>query len=155
MRIPTRLLTLSAFVFGATAAAAPPALPERPEQRVLGVLEFHSQPTIDVIQAPETVRAGEPFVVVVRTFGGGCERPGDAGVIVSTDIASIMPYDLTTATMPDAVCNTLLKRFVHAVVVQFDRPANATIRIWGRRVQPGLPPGGEPIVLERRVVVAP
>jgi hypothetical protein len=81
--------------------------------------------------------------------------PGDARVIVSTDTASIMPYDMTTATTPDAVCNTVLKRFVHAVVVQFDRPGNLTLRVWGRRVHPGLPPGGEPVVLEHRLVVAP
>lgn len=146
----------AALLGAAVAARTAPASPaEQDEQRVPGVLEAQSEPPRDVIDAPETVRAGQPFLVVVRTFGGGCEGPGGTGVIVSTDTASIMPYDLTTATTADVVCTTVLKRFVHAVVLRFDRPAEATIRIWGRRLAPGLPPGGEPIVLERRILVAP
>jgi hypothetical protein len=146
----TGALVLAACIGIAVAATT---VPEQREERVLGVLELHSEPTVDVIDAPSWARAGEPFVVVVRTYGSGCERVGDAGVIVSRDTASIMLYDFTRATTPNVVCAMVRKRFVHAVVVQFDRPANATIRVWGRRLTAGLPPAGEPIVLEHQLLV--
>ena len=107
------------------------------EERVLGILQYRYESTRDVIEAPTWGRAGEHVVVTIRSFGRGCERAGGAGVLLDREAASmtasIMVYDFTTATRPNVVCPMILQRLVHPVVVRFDAPGRAAIRVWGRR----------------------
>ena len=72
------------------------------EARVLGILDFQNEGTQDVLTAPDTVKAGEDFELTISTFGGGCEREGDAAVVISPANATVMVYDFTAATRPDA-----------------------------------------------------
>jgi hypothetical protein len=61
------------------------------EARLLGILDFSG--TQDVIVAPTTVHAGEEFPVTITTYGGGCERKGDEGVVLGDSSAVVMVYD--------------------------------------------------------------
>ena len=123
--------------------------------RVPGIIDYGDERTRDVIAAPDAVRVGEDFQVTVKTFGGGCEREGDTSVVVNETGATLMIYDITTATRPGVACTMILKRLAHTVTLRFTKPGEAVIRVWGRKVVAGLPPLGEPVVLERRVTVRP
>jgi hypothetical protein len=149
-----RTLTLSEGTTTATCAfsvgtVTPP--PPGPAQRVLGILS--SNETQEAVTAPTTAQVGVPFTVTIITSGGGCEEKGDEGVIVADNGATIMVYDLTTATRPGVLCTTIFKQFTHTVNLSFPQPGEKLIQVWGRRTGPGLPAGGVPIVVERRVLV--
>ncbi len=117
-----------------------------------GIIDYGDDRTQDVISVPASVRANRDFQITVSTFGGGCERGGDTGVIMTETTATLMVYDLTTATRPGVVCTMILKRMPHTVTLRFAKPGEATIRVWGRRVKSGMS-AGEPLVIERRVLV--
>lgn len=129
--------------------AKPQSTPAR-EARVLGILDENAN---DALVAPAAVRAGEDFQVTITTTGGGCERAGDTGVIVSENGATVMVYDFTTATHPGVACTMIFKQLRHTVTLRFTKPGEALIRVWGRRVGSDTPPVGAPAVLERRVTV--
>jgi hypothetical protein len=125
--------------------------PREKEQRVLGNISGDQQ---EVVEAPATVRAGEDFKVTIKTFGGGCDREGDTGVITSESSATIMVYDFTSATHPGVICTMIAKRMPHVVTLRFTKPGEARIRIWGRKSENDAPPlEGVPAVLEHRVTV--
>jgi hypothetical protein len=121
------------------------------EQRVLGNISGDQK---DVVDAPATVRAGEDFKVTIKTFGSGCDRAGDTGVITSESSATVMVYDFTAATHPGVICTMIAKRMPHVVTLRFTKPGAATIRIWGRRFEKDAPPlEGVPAVLEHHLTV--
>jgi hypothetical protein len=136
--------TRCAFSVGGSSGPSP-----SPEARVLGIFDLQQ----DTVTVPATVRAGQEFPVTITTFGGGCERKGDEGVILSENGATMMVYDFTTATRPGVPCTTILNRFTHTVTLRFTQPGQALIQVWGRRVGPDTPLAGVPIVIERRVTV--
>jgi hypothetical protein len=117
------------------------------EARILGHLGD------EALIAPATVMAGKDFQITVTTTGGGCERAGDTGVILSNDSATVMVYDFTTATHPDVACTMIFKRLQHTVTLRFTKPGSALIRIWGRKVGSDTGPIGAPTVIERSVTV--
>lgn len=127
--------------------------PPTQEARTLGVIDFGDDRTRDVVSAPNTVRVHEEFPVKITTYGGGCDREGDNGVIVTRTGATVMVYDFTAATRPDVICTAVIKRLPHTVTLRFERPGEALIRIWGRRIGVDTPPLGAPTVLEHRVMV--
>ncbi|MBI2363874.1 MAG: hypothetical protein HYV01_02560 [Deltaproteobacteria bacterium] len=127
--------------------------PPTQEARTLGVIDFGDDRTKDVVSAPTTVRVREDFAVKIATYGGGCDREGDNGVIVTRTGATVMVYDFTAATRPDVICAAVFKRLPHTVTLRFERPGEALIRIWGRRIGVDTPPLGAPTVLEHRVMV--
>ena len=126
-----------------------------PEARILGAIDYPDAGASDVVTAPAAVQAGQEFQVTITTFGGGCERAGDTGLILAENGANVMVYDFTTATRPDVACTMVLKRLPHTVTLRFDRPGEALIRIWGRRIGADAPPAGVPVVLDHRVMVTP
>jgi len=127
--------------------------PPTQEARTLGVIDFGDDRTKDVVSAPNTVRVHEDFEVKITTFGGGCDREGDNGVIINQTGAMVMVYDFTTATRPDVICLAVVKRLPHTVKLRFEKPGEALIRIWGRRIGAETPPLGAPTVIEHRVMV--
>ena len=127
--------------------------PPTQEARTLGVIDFGDDRTRDVVSAPNTVRVHEEFPVKITTYGGGCDREGDNGVIITRTGATVMVYDFTAATRPDVICTAVIKRLPHTVTLRFERPGEALIRIWGRRIGVDTPPLGAPTVLEHRVMV--
>ena len=124
-----------------------------PEARILAVIDYSDERTKDVITAPATVRVGEDFQITITTSGGGCERAGDTGVLITENSATVMVYDFTTATRPGVACTMIFKQMPHVVSLRFTRPGEAVIQVWGRRIGKDTPPMGVPTVLERRVMV--
>jgi hypothetical protein len=127
--------------------------PPPPQQRVLGIIDFGDDGMKDVLTAPKAVRLGEIFEVTITTFGGGCENEGDTSVVLLSTGAAITVYDFTVATHPGVICTAVIKRMPHTVNLRFEKPGEAIIQIWGRRVRPETPPFGLPTVLEHRVTV--
>lgn len=123
------------------------------EALVLGIIDFGAERNKDVLAAPSTARVREDFKITITTFGGGCERAGQTGVVMTASGASVMVYDLTAATHPGVICTAVIKRLPHQVTLRFEKPGEALIRIWGRRVGPETPPLGVPVVLEHPVTV--
>jgi len=135
------------------APALPTQEPAAQEARVPGILDFRGEGTQNMLDAPNTVRAGETFTVTITTVGSGCEREGDSAVLLAESSAAVMVYDFTTATRPGVPCTAILKYLPHEVALRFATPGEALIRVWGRKVGQGTPPAGEPTVIERRVSV--
>ena len=146
--IPMPLLFLAVI---AAAVAASHAI--APEARLPGIVDFGSDRTKDVLTAPDVVRVNEDFNVTITTFGGGCERKGDASVVITATGAAVMVYDFTEATYPDVVCTGVVKRLPHTVTLRFEKPGAAVIQIWGRRFGPETPPLGIPTVLEHPITI--
>lgn len=126
---------------------------EPKEARVPGIVDFGAYGTKEVLLAPDSVRAGEEFQVAITTFGGGCDRRGDASVVMSATGASVIVYDFSTATHPSVICTAEVKRLPHSVTLRLEKPGAAVIRVWGRQVGPQTPPFGLPAVIEHRVTV--
>src|SRR3972149_2408720 len=101
------IIIIMGVVLGGLAAASVIAsvlVTQRPpaqEARTLGVIDFGDDGTKDVVSAPHTVRAHEDFPVKITTYGNGCDREGDNGVIITRTGATVMVYDFTAATRPD------------------------------------------------------
>ena len=123
-----------------TACGAPtnPSATERP-----GVIEFYSDPV--QIEVPESVAAGEPFEVSVRTYGGGCILQDRTDVEGSGMVADVRPYDRHVSA---PICTTELRLFNHTATVTFPERGTGRIRVHGMRA-----PADVPLVVERRVEV--
>ena len=127
--------------------------PDRQQARVPGIIDFGADGKKDVLRAPTRVRVGEDIEIKITTFGGGCDREGDTSVIILDNGAAIMVYDLTVANHPRVICPAVVKRMPHTVTLRFEKPGEALIQIWGRRVGPEAPLFGIPAVLEHRVTI--
>jgi hypothetical protein len=141
------------------AAHPPPAVDESPGPRnneeavILGIIDYGEERSKDVVTAPSSVRVGEDFKITITTFGGGCEREGTTSTIRTATGASVMVYDITAATRPGVICAAVIKRMPHSLTLRFERPGQALIRVWGRRVGPDTPPLGVPVTLEHPVTI--
>jgi hypothetical protein len=99
------------------------------------------------VQVPTTVRVGVPFTVTATSFGGGCIARGETAVTVVGLTAEVRPYRDETV---EVACSSELRLDQNAVVIQFDSPGEARIRIIGL-----ARPGEQPYVVERPVFVSP
>jgi len=106
----------------------------------------------DAIVAPATVTVNQDFEVTVRTSGNGCVSQGDTGVVLGETSADIFVYDLTTATRAGTMCTMIFKQFEHKATLRFEKKGAAVIRVWARQTD-GKSPSGNPVVVERRVLV--
>lgn len=137
---------------GAGTGAIPPEGPLRPDEtRVPGVLADPADVT--PVQAPSSVAVGERFTITITTTGSGCERLGDTGVLLGERDAVIYVYDFTSANRPGVACTMIFKHLKREVPLTFQQPGEAVIRVWGRRSTPDGAPGGEPLMVERRIQV--
>src|SRR5947208_233085 len=88
------LLAASAtWVYSGTSEPTPADTSPQPtaaEARLLGILDYNGAE--DALTAPSTVRASEEFPVTITTYGGGCERKGDEGVVLGDNSATVMVY---------------------------------------------------------------
>jgi len=93
---------------------------------------------VPVIEAPDTVQAGFPFVAVINTFGSsGCTSPAEADVRLSPAVATVTPYDVVA---PDGVaCTRDYASRAHPVRVTFTDLGPACI------VVRGVSTGGTPL----------
>jgi hypothetical protein len=149
------LLLLSVLLVGVASGGRLPAEhPTAPQEAlVLGIIDFGAERNKEVLAAPSTAQVGEDFKITITTFGGGCERAAQAGVVMTASGASVMIYDLTAATHSGIICTAVIKLLRHQVTLRFEKPGEALIRIWGRRVGPETPPFGVPVVIEHPISV--
>ena len=128
-----------------------------PSERVVGIIGYdklYEDPgftTPDPVEAPDTVRVGVPFDIVVTTLGfASCWEEAGAEVQVSQLLAGIVPYDWKPS--PTRGCIDVTRWFPRVVTVQFDRPGAALVVVQGRAtsawtvVEPWT-------VVERRITV--
>jgi hypothetical protein len=147
------LLIFGLYAGPANAADLPLQRPASQEALVPGIIDFGDDQSKGVLTAPTTVGVGEDFEIRILTFGGGCEREGGASLIMSAAGADVMVYDITVATRPGVVCTAILKRMPHTLTLRFEKPGEALIRVWGRRVGAETPPLGVPDILEHRITI--
>jgi hypothetical protein len=142
---------LLALAFATSQPALSPST--APEAVLPGIIDFGDERSQGVLTAPESAEVRKDYRLVIKTYGGGCEREGTTSVIFSATGANVFVYDVTTATRPDVICTAEVKRLTHTVVLQFHKPGEALLRIWGRRVGAETPPLGVPFVIEHRVSI--
>jgi hypothetical protein len=99
------------------------------------------------VQVPTTVQAGVPITVTATSFGGGCIARGETAATIRGLTAEVRPYRYETV---EVACSAELRLDQNAVVVQFDIPGEALVRIIGL-----ARPGEQSYVVERRVFVSP
>lgn len=101
------------------------------------------------IDVPASAVAGEPFTVLVRTSGGGCDRAaGTLAVPGGPARTAIVPSD--SVYVGDDVCPTVLRVFEHEARVTFPEPGEKTVRF---RVRD--PATGSLVEIDRTVQVTP
>jgi hypothetical protein len=102
-----------------------------------------------LLDAPDTVAAGVPFTVTVRTYGGGCIDRGDTEVGVAGQTVEVRPFDVFQTDLPDNYyCPSVLVFYTHTASVRLDHSAVVTLRAIGR-----VMPGDSTTAIERSVVV--
>ena len=147
------LSSLLLFTILAAAQAVLPGGNANRTARLPGALEFGNENTADVVRAPESVGVNESFQITVSTFGNGCLEAGDIDAILTASGATVLVYDLTSAVAPGILCTAVIKRLPHTVSLRFDKPGQALVRIWGRRIGADTPPLGLPLIIEKRITV--
>lgn len=146
----------------ALAACSESTGPERGTERV-GVVEWVASveaseptwPTVGqaVIEAPTTVQAGEPFVVVVWTVGSsGCWEPVGMEASTTANTAQLVPIDRDRMN-EGLACTAVIVELRHETELVFEQAGTATIRVEGRRVVGEDFTTGEDAVVEHTVTV--
>lgn len=110
--------------------------------------EVHLPPA--VIEAPDEVNAGEPFVVTVTTIGlSGCARAEKQEVSISGRTVELKPYDVYVG----EICTAILLYLTHDSTITLDSPGEWTIRVSGRRARYGDQTWETPVAAEKTIVV--
>jgi hypothetical protein len=141
-----RIAGLAAGVITLTAAACSPMEPPAGkglDDSQLGVIVFYSDPI--VLNAPDTVRAGVPFEVGVRTYGNDCVTKDRTEVRTEGQRVQIRPYDYRRTAI---ACQDILRVFDHEAVVTLDQPGVRQIQFRGRTL-----PADTVVTLVRSLVV--
>lgn len=143
-----RTTTLVVIVTAAAVSACNIVNPDRKRtEREAAYLRYGG--LSELLVAPDTVTAGTPFDVSVRTFGGGCVDPGDTEVAVVGRVVELRPFDIFTTHLPQGfVCPANLAVYTHTVSVRIDQSGTATLRAIGR-----ADPGDTAATVERVVFV--
>jgi hypothetical protein len=102
--------------------------------------------SIQMVQAPISVGAGEPFSVVVSTLGSStCTRADGATVTMDGDLAVLTPYDRVAPA--GTGCTRDLVAFPRRTTVRFAQTGVGRLQIQG---QDGR---GQPIIFELEIPV--
>ena len=123
-------------------------------ERKVGIIESDTSLGEEVISAPETVQAGVPFEVIVRTFGGSCIDPDGLEVNMERNLAVLVPYDLYTIPGRGVDCPLIFEAESHTAQLTFSEPGSATIRVEGRSENYAVTGGsGGQAVVEKMIQV--
>ena len=117
----------------------------------VGTIEFHRDSAVTEI--PDTVSAGRPFLLRVRTYGGGCISPGHTEVVVNESVTPevrLTPFDIEAVDLPrNTVCTSDLQLYDHAALVTLNRVGPATVQIIGWQK-----PNEKRITVSKQIVVS-
>jgi len=128
-------------LLGAVSSCEDPGGPK--EERRVGVVAYYGDPV--VVTAPDTVLAGEPFSVSVRTYGDGCVSK-DGTEVQSADLTvDITPYDVHSGAR---FCTDILNMFDHALTLNVAQSGTALLRFHGKQL-----PGDVSVTEPREVIV--
>lgn len=102
-------------------------------ERELGTINFYGEPV--QVEVPSSVRQGQPFVVTVVTYGGGCIGKGETKVEGKALRAEVRPYDYDISpTLPiNGTCTTELRHYEHTATLRFVEVGTAEIVFYGRK----------------------
>ncbi|HEX4936883.1 MAG TPA: hypothetical protein VFV33_27060 [Gemmatimonadaceae bacterium] len=116
--------------------------------------ELHRLVPAQVIQVPETVRAGASVAIVINTIGeNGCWEADGGSLTQRGDTAFVVAFDRHSGA---PVCTQLwTDRLAHQVTTVFPTPGVGVIRVQGRRIKGGDPSYSLPVTAERRILVLP
>jgi hypothetical protein len=104
-----------------------------------------------ILEAPDTVNAGESFEVMVTTIGlSGCWSAVGQTVARMAGVIELTPSDAHSGA---AVCTHVLLDLEHRSSVAIDTPGAWILRVRGRRVRQGFEKSDEPVAVERAIVV--
>ena len=86
--------------------------------------------SLPALEAPDTVTAGEPFEIIVRTGGpDSCWRADGQKIKTAPGIIEVTPYDRIIVGYGCADASVLLERTAEVV---FNDPGKAVLRLTGR-----------------------
>lgn len=165
MHFQTRFTLALACVLAAACDGAELATaPDGGGVRAVGILAWVANPVAGPgsggpgaprpgVTAPDTVRAGAPFSVVVTTVGPTvCWAAAGAQVEMQPGVANITPFDYTPEDQWTA-CGDALLELPRSVTVSFPQAGEAVLRVMGRRVVAGNFQAEERVVLEKKIHV--
>lgn len=81
-----------------------------------------------IIAVPDTVQREVPFVVAIRTFGGGCVDKGDMRVDLDGGVLRLRPFDLHRDL---ASCTDDVRVYEHRATLAVNERREYTVRIEG------------------------
>ena len=115
--------------------------------RAPGILELYE--TLAETAVPATAVVGQPFQVVVHTFGpSSCFSAGNTEVVKTAAVADVSPFDLVR--QGTGACNDLVYPLRHEVQIVFNQAGTGTVRFHGVRE-----PDGGIVTVARTVDVRP
>jgi hypothetical protein len=135
------------IVLAATSACGIVEPDHKRTEREASYLSYAGSPAL--LEAPDTVIAGTPFFVRVRTYGGGCIDQGDTETAINEHLIEIRPFDIFTTHLPRGyACTDILAFYTHTVSLRIATSGTWTVRAIGR-----AGPGDNPETAEGTVVV--
>jgi hypothetical protein len=106
-----------------------------------------------VLEAPDTVRAGEPFIIMITTTGlNSCWEPAGATVHLGSRGATVTPYD-RMSTEYDRLCFASHLDLPRTLQLTLHQQGEQVIRIEGRSVVGDDLRGATDAVVEKPIMV--
>jgi hypothetical protein len=142
-----RRISVPIIVLAATSACGTLEPDHKRTEREASYLSYAGSPAL--LETPDTVIAGTPFFVRVRTYGGGCIDQGDTETAIEEHLIEIRPFDVFTTHLPRGwACPDILALYTHTVSLRIAVSGTWTLRAIGR-----AGPGDNPESAERSIVV--
>ena len=142
-----RRISVLIIVLAASSACSILEPDHKRTEREAAYLSYAGSPGL--LEAPDTVIAGAPFFVSVRTYGGGCIDQGDTETAINEYFIEIRPFDIFTTHLPKGwACPAILAFYTHTVSLRITEAGTWTLRVIGR-----AGPGDSPEATERTIVV--
>ena len=99
------------------------------------------------LTAPDTVPVGVPFMVTIKTVGGGCVRPGPVSVEAPSALVRVLkPFDIEPL---NRNCPGDVRPLPRDVALRFNQVGQGTVRVIGSRSR-GL---NDTVTIEKVIVV--
>lgn len=98
-------------------------------------LAEHTYPGQPILEAPDTVQAGEPFTVLVRThWNDSCLRPAGTEVYEGPGVRVVIPWDMDEQLLdPNIGCAQTPVELTRELGFEFGTIGLGTIEVRGRR----------------------